>query len=128
MRSWEISQVNEMLTWMDGHAFPFARTTNLTERLDRASLRRLLVKVRFSWLTVTQARLAFRQFFERPAPTELDALRTLTPADFALVRRRVVMCAYETDPNIVLRLLMAECGERIATDRPIGFARPTAKG
>jgi transitional endoplasmic reticulum ATPase len=126
VRSWEISQVNEMLTWMDGHALPFACTTNLAERLDRASLRRFLVKLRFDWLTVTQARLAFRRFFYRPAPKGLDELRTLTPADFALVRRRVVMCGCEKDPNEVLRLLMAECEGRITASRPIGFIRPAA--
>ena len=63
VRSWEISQVNEMLTWMEQHALPFACTTNLAERLDRASLRRFLVKLRFDWLTPAQARLAFRRFF-----------------------------------------------------------------
>jgi transitional endoplasmic reticulum ATPase len=43
VRGWEISQVNEMLTWMEQHALPFACTTNLATRLDRASLRRFLV-------------------------------------------------------------------------------------
>ena len=33
VRSWEISQVNEMLTWMEQHSLPFACTTNLAERL-----------------------------------------------------------------------------------------------
>ena len=91
VRSWEISQVNEMLTWMEQHTLPFACTTNLPDRLDRASLRRFLVKVRFDWLTQAQARLAFRRFFGLAAPAGLDGLRTLTPADFALVRRRAAM-------------------------------------
>jgi transitional endoplasmic reticulum ATPase len=89
VRSWEVSQVNEMLTWMEQHPLPFACTTNLPDRLDPASLRRFLVKLRFSWLTTAQARIAFRQFFGAVPPPELDELRTLTPADFALVRRRV---------------------------------------
>ena len=72
VRSWEIAQVNEMLTWMESHALPFACTTNLPDRLDRASLRRFLVKVRFGWLTPAQARLAFQRFFDLPAPPALD--------------------------------------------------------
>lgn len=28
-QSWEVSQVNEMLTWMECHPLPFAATTNL---------------------------------------------------------------------------------------------------
>jgi transitional endoplasmic reticulum ATPase len=83
VRGWEISQVNEMLTWMEQHALPFACTTNLATRLDRASLRRFLVKLRFDWMAQAQARLAFQRFFGTAAPAALDGPRTLTPADSA---------------------------------------------
>jgi DNA polymerase III delta prime subunit len=89
-RSWEVTQVNEMLTWMDHHPLPFAFTTNLPDRLDPASLRRFLVKLRLDWLTVAQARLAWCRFFGTEPPAGLDGLRTLTTADFALVKRRGV--------------------------------------
>ena len=91
VRSWEVSQVNEMLTWMEQHPLPFACTTNLAERLDRASLRRFLVKARFDWLTPAQVRLAFRRFFDVAPPPAIDDLRALAPADFALVRRRAAL-------------------------------------
>ena len=120
VRSWEISQVNEMLTWMDQHRLPFACTTNLPGRLDRASLRRFLVKVRFDWLTQVQARLAFQQFFRRPAPLALDALETLTPADFALIRRRAAVIE-RTEPEELVRLLAAECEGRVGGRCQIGF-------
>jgi transitional endoplasmic reticulum ATPase len=126
VRSWEISQVNEMLTWMEGHELPFACTTNLVERLDRASLRRFLVKLRFDWLTAAQARLAFRQFFGSATPTGLDDLRTLTPADFALVRRRATVRGGEPDPAALLRLLKDECQGRVGARLPVGFGRPVA--
>ncbi len=128
VRSWEISQVNEMLTWMESHAFPFACTTNLADRLDRASLRRFLVKLRFDWLTQAQARLAFRRFFGTAAPAELDALRTLTSADFALVRRRAAVRGGETDPAVLLRLLAAESEGRIGGRLTIGFGRQATLG
>ncbi len=126
IRSWEISQVNEMLTWMESHALPFACTTNLAERLDRASLRRFLVKLRFDWLTVTQARIAFREFYALGAPAELDELRTLTPADFALVRRRAAIQGGAGDPAALLRLLAAECQDRLAARQIVGFSHPAA--
>ena len=122
VRSWEVSQVNEMLTWMESHALPFACTTNLADRLDRASFRRFLVKVRFDWLTQSQARLAFRRFFGLAAPAGLDGLRTLTPADFALVRRRAAVRGGETDPAALLRLLAAECEGRVGGRLQVGFA------
>jgi len=128
VRSWEISQVNEMLTWMESHALPFACTTNLLARLDRASLRRFLVKVRFDWLTPAQARLAFRRFFAAAVPSALDGLRTLTPADFALVSRRAAVRGGEHDPVTLLRLLAAECEGRVGGKLAIGFGRPAIAG
>lgn len=123
VRSWEISQVNEMLTWMEGHPLPFACTTNLPDRLDRASLRRFLVKVRFDWLTVAQSRLAFRRFFDQPPPLALDALRTLTPADFSLGRRRAAV-AGTAEAEALVRLLAAECVGRIGGRLAVGFLLP----
>jgi transitional endoplasmic reticulum ATPase len=121
VRSWEVSQVNEMLTWIEQHPLPFACTTNLPDRLDPASLRRFLVKLRLDWLTAAQARLAFRRFFAAEPPPGIDALRTLTPADFALVRRRAVLMDDGAHPAGLLRLLAAECEGRPGSRPPIGF-------
>jgi transitional endoplasmic reticulum ATPase len=57
VRSWEVTQVNEMLTWMD--------------RLDQASLRRFTLKLRFEPLTPAQAALAFEHFFGTVPPQRL---------------------------------------------------------
>ena len=121
VRSWEVSQVNEMLTWMEQHPLPFACTTNLPDRLDPASLRRFLVKLRFGWMTAAQARSAFRGFFGMDAPDGMDALRTLTPADFALVRRRAALTGELEDARGLLRLLAAECEGRAGARGPVGF-------
>ena len=86
VRSWEITQVNEMLTWMESHPLPFMCTTNLMDRFDSASLRRFTLKLRFEALTSDQAAFAFERFFGlvpcRPLP------HGLTPGDFAIVRRK----------------------------------------
>jgi transitional endoplasmic reticulum ATPase len=55
VRSWEVTQVNEMLTWMESHPLPFVCTTNLMDRLDQASLRRFTLKLRFEPLNTEQA-------------------------------------------------------------------------
>ena len=49
VRSWEVAQVNEMLTWMESHEYPFVCTTNLLETLDEASLRRFTFKIKFDF-------------------------------------------------------------------------------
>ena len=40
LHSWEITQVNEMLTQMERHPYPFACTTNALELIDPATARR----------------------------------------------------------------------------------------
>jgi SpoVK/Ycf46/Vps4 family AAA+-type ATPase len=49
-RSWEVSQVNEMLTQMETFQGVFVASTNLMESLDQASLRRFDIKVKFDFL------------------------------------------------------------------------------
>jgi SpoVK/Ycf46/Vps4 family AAA+-type ATPase len=85
-RSWEVTQVNEMLTWMESHPLPFVCTTNLVDRLDQASLRRFTFKFCFDCLGREQAALAFEHFFGVPMPRALPD--GLTPGDFATVRRK----------------------------------------
>jgi len=49
-RSWEITQVNEMLTWMEDHPLPVCFTTNFMERVDSASLRRFTFQIVLNYL------------------------------------------------------------------------------
>ena len=44
-RSWEVAQVNELLTWLDGHSLPVFAATNHPGRLDPAALRRFVFKL-----------------------------------------------------------------------------------
>ena len=87
-RSWEVSQVNEMLTWMESHPLPFACTTNFADNLDPATLRRFVFKVRLDYLAPEQVEAAFRAYFALPPPDGITDLAALTPGDFAVVRRK----------------------------------------
>jgi hypothetical protein len=40
--TWEVSQVNEMLTWLDRHPLPVVAATNHAGRLDPATMRRFV--------------------------------------------------------------------------------------
>jgi len=55
-RSWEVTQVNEMLTQMESFRGLFIASTNLMEELDPATMRRFDVKLRFDYLRSEQAR------------------------------------------------------------------------
>ena len=121
VRNWEVSQVNEMLTWMEQHPLPFACTTNLPERLDSASLRRFLVKIGFDWLTQSQIRSAWRLFFDTQPPEHIELLTSLTPADFALVSRRAELLSKPATSIILLDLLTGECSSRPSRRPAVGF-------
>ena len=119
-RSWEVSQVNEMLTWMEQHPLPFACTTNLVEKLDPASMRRFLFRARFGYLTHEQAAHAFRRFFGQEPPAGLRHAQTLVPSDFALVLRRARLLDETLTPDELLERLQAEIAGREGNKR-IGF-------
>ncbi len=87
--SWEVGQVNEMLTWLDRHPFPVIAATNYRHRLDPASLRRFVFKLDLAPLGPERLVRAFEEFFGMTAPKELEGLRNLTPGDFAVVARQL---------------------------------------
>ena len=120
-RNWEVSQVNEMLTWMESHPMPFACTTNYDERLDPATLRRFDFKLRLDFLTPDLVRLAFKTFFDMPPPDELGTLTNITPGDFAVVKRRVAVLGKTNDTNAIAAMLKEESDAKPERTHPIGF-------
>ncbi|WP_050521786.1 AAA family ATPase [Pseudorhodobacter wandonensis] len=121
-RSWEISQVNEMLTWMESHPLPFVCTTNFAENLDPATQRRFTFRIRFDFLSANQLSLAWAAHFPCPPPTGLSALDRLALGDFANVARRMRALG-DTDPQEFLRELTREATAKLGAARPIGFGR-----
>ena len=118
LRSWEVSQVNEMLTWMESHPLPFVCTTNLMDRLDQASLRRFTLKLRFDPLTRDQAAYAFERFFSLPVP--YPPPEGLAPGDFATVRRKRELFR-SADAQCLMDWLKEEAEAKGSVSRPIGF-------
>lgn len=118
-RSWEVTQVNEMLTWMESHPLPFVCTTNLMDRLDQASLRRFTLKLRFASLSPAQTKLAFERFFgivalraTRRRPDPRATSRPCAASDLLGV----------TDPSMLADWLDEEAEAKGAQVRRIGFA------
>jgi len=118
--SWEITQVNEMLTQMERHPYPYACTTNAPELLDAAAARRFLFKVRFLSMTPGQIAKAFQSAFGAAAPRTVLKLSGLTPADFATVSRKASVLG-EHDVRILTQWLEAEAQAKPSAGQPIGF-------
>lgn len=127
-RSWEVSQVNEMLTQMESFSGVFIASTNLMAGLDQAALRRFDLKVKFDFLQVRQAGELLRRYcsqLDLPAPqpeqlSRLARLHKLTPGDFAAVIRQsrfrpISSCA------ALVAALESECAIKEGGSTEIGF-------
>ena len=105
IRSWEVAQVNEMLTWMESHEYPFVCTTNLLETLDEASLRRFTFKIKFDFLTKEQVNQAIKHFF-KIENTNIN-INGLTAGDFVTVKKKADFLEI-SDINEITNMLYEE--------------------
>jgi len=131
-QSWEVTQVNELLVQMEVFEGIFVAATNLAEVLDAASLRRFDIKVRFGYLSATQAEALFVRVLEEHGrdarldtaiTRQLSALANLVPGDFATVVRQARALGETLDTAKLLAYLSDECAVKTAhRGREIGFA------
>ncbi|MGN6058896.1 MAG: AAA family ATPase [Sphingomicrobium sp.] len=118
--SWEVTQVNELLTWMDSHPLPFIAATNFVRRLDPAVFRRFVFKIELEALGAEGLDRAFRRFFGRGGPARLRELQGLTPGDFAVVQRQLRYEGSVSDEDIV-NMLRAEAEAKPGAVCRVGF-------
>ena len=130
-RSWERSQVNEMLTQIERFEGLMVVSTNLIEVLDPAALRRFDLKLKFDYLTLKQ-RLDFAKqqaeilglpLLSEENLNQIESLNLLTPGDFAAVARRHQFSPFQKVQDWLMAL-QGECEVKpafSATTRRIGF-------
>ncbi|PZQ54927.1 MAG: ATPase, partial [Variovorax paradoxus] len=115
-RTYEVTEVNEMLQGMERFKGVFVCTTNLLDRLDQAALRRFTFKIRFMPLTaeqrermfVTEALAGDAAALTPELRTRLARLAQLCPGDFAAVKRQTDILAATFSPEEFLDQLEAE--------------------
>ncbi|HVR48339.1 MAG TPA: ATP-binding protein [Pseudorhodoferax sp.] len=115
-RTYEVTEVNEMLQGMERHRGVFICTTNLMDRIDQAALRRFAFKIKFKPLTAAQRERMFvaealggqAEALNTPLRTRLALLEQLCPGDFAAVRRQIEILAAEMAPEEFMAQLEAE--------------------
>lgn len=115
-RSWERTQVNELLQQMERFSGVFIAATNLMEGLDPAALRRFDLKLLFEALTQEQRQRVFAQeaLGNANAPVAetsarlLNEMDGLTLGDVANVRRQQRVLGETLAPEQFLRRLRAE--------------------
>ena len=115
-RTYEVTEVNEMLQGMERFDGIFVCTTNLLDRIDQAALRRFTFKIRFKPLTAAQREKMFLTEALDGDAARLDALLRarlakldqLCPGDFAAVKRQTDILATEFSAEEFLEQLEAE--------------------
>ena len=127
VRSWEVTQVNELLTRMEDFDGLFICSTNLMDEIDRAALRRFDIKIEFKPMTGDQACLLFEQMlqdagceFSPQMQQHVTRMEGLTPGDFATVLRRFTISRLPIDEQRLLDALAQELAWR-KPKRAIGF-------
>lgn len=133
-RSWEVTQVNELLVQMERYEGILIMSTNFIGHLDSAALRRFDFKVRFNYLNPEQVWMFFNNLLGRINETgidrqpgaeirpALDRLSQLTPGDFATVERRHKVIGQRLTPeNLLLGLQQEHAIKTAHQGRAIGF-------
>jgi SpoVK/Ycf46/Vps4 family AAA+-type ATPase len=130
-RTYEVTEVNEMLQGMERFAGIFICTTNLMESIDQAALRRFTFKIRFKPLTPSQRETMFvvealggdASRLSLELATRLAKLEQLCPGDFAAVKRQVEILAEALAPEEFMAQLEAEhrIKPEVREARPMGF-------
>ncbi|MDP3322594.1 MAG: ATP-binding protein, partial [Hydrogenophaga sp.] len=130
-RTYEVTEVNEMLQGMERYDGIFICTTNLMDSIDQAALRRFTFKIHFKPLTARQRETMFvvealggdAAALEPALCERLGKLDQLCPGDFAAVKRQIEILGESIEPAEFLAQLEAEHRIKpgVREARKIGF-------
>ena len=128
-RSWEVTQVNELLYQMENFNGVMIGATNFVLNLDQAIMRRFTFKLQFDYLDDAGKQLFFERMFKTVVTDgelrRLNEIPNLAPGDFRTVRQSLFYYGGEVSNAQRLDALEREaeaknCG-RFVAKRKIGF-------
>ena len=114
-REFEVSQVNELLTQMEDFEYPLIMTTNLKERIDKASMRRFIFKIKFDYMKPENIIAGIKEYFgEQFSLTEeqLNKLPHLCAGDFSLIKKKMEILENTCSNEIIYQYLTKEQEEK----------------
>lgn len=91
-QDFQISHVNEMLTQMESHEYPFIMTTNLKTKIDSAAMRRFIFKIRFDYMTEQNITNGIKTYFGKEyklSKEQLKQLTNITAGDFKVAKQKI---------------------------------------
>jgi SpoVK/Ycf46/Vps4 family AAA+-type ATPase len=130
-RTYEVTEVNEMLQSMERHNGVFICTTNLMDSIDQAALRRFTFKIRFRPLTAEQRERMFvvealggdGALLDEAMRQRLAKLEQLCPGDYAAVKRQIEILGETLEATEFLAQLESEhrIKPEVRESRAMGF-------
>ncbi len=130
-RTYEVTEVNEMLQGMERHNGIFICTTNLLDSIDQAALRRFTFKIKFMPLLaaqreamfVTEALAGDDDLLTPELRARLAQLAQICPGDFAAVKRQTDILAATFTADEFMSQLEAEhrIKPEVRESRRMGF-------
>ena len=126
-KSWEVTQVNELLYQMENFKGVMVGATNFMDNLDQAIMRRFTFKLQFDYLDEAGKRLFFERMFKTKLTEDeaekLAEVRNLAPGDFRTVRQSMYYLGGDVTNAQRIAELEKESFVKRDTKRPsrIGF-------
>ena len=124
-RSWEVTQVNELLHRMENFRGVMVGATNFMDNLDAAIMRRFTFKLQFGYLKDDGKRLFFERMFGTSlAEAEAERLAripNLAPGDFRTVRQSLYYLGGDVSNDMRLGGLERESALKKGAARSLGF-------
>lgn len=128
LKGYEMTMINEMLTQIEMYKGIFIATTNLSDGMDQAAMRRFDAKIHFNYLKPDQAS---KMMLETCRILNINdyvydesiqkCLTQLSPEDFAVVIRQAKFKKISTYVQVLKILDQEKAMKRLATGGSIGF-------
>ena len=125
-RDFECTSTNELLTQLESNEYPVILTTNLKSKLDKASLRRFLFKIKYEYMKEENVKAGIKTYFGKEfslTKDQLKELKYLTAGDFKVAKRKMdVLEDSQYSNEKIYEYLLAEQTEKdIKTSSSIMF-------
>jgi len=115
-REFEASSVNELLTQMEDHPYPFVMTTNLKDRIDNAAMRRFIFKIKFDYMTPDNIKAGIKNYFGKEfklAKEQLEKLKYITAGDFVVAKKKMdILDGGKYSSQLIYEYLLQEQEEK----------------
>ena len=109
-QDFQVATVNELLVQMESFNYPFICTTNLIDKIDNASFRRFVFKVKFDFLPKEKIKNAVKYFFNKSiSENKLAKYDCITAGDLFNVKRKLdILCDDKITSEDILSSLLEE--------------------